>query len=124
MSLRAKIQEYSMSSAVASTQRSATGFLIMAAGALALLAAPMAARAGDQSAMAKTGCRHQAIANGRHIQPRQSDFVPGKCLPDASVGLITGDGVPVTRWAAGERPPIDADEAFIMDVIKRNAQRP
>jgi hypothetical protein len=96
------------------------GLLLAALAPSILLLAPMAASADDKPATQKPLCWHPAIVNGHHVQPGRAEL--DKC-PSGALHDVTPPA-PGSRSSAGERPPIDADEAFIMDVIKRYAVQP
>jgi hypothetical protein len=100
------------------SRRGGTGLLVAALASSILLLAAMTARADDKPASQKPPCWHPPIVDGHHVQPGQAEL--GKCRtgarPDAALAA------PGSR--SSERPPIDADEALIMDVIKRYAVQP
>ena len=89
------------------------GLLVAALGTAILLFAPMAAIAGDKPATVKPSCPQAATADGHQSRPGGADS--GKGPPDAAPGIRSG---------IFERPPIDADEAFILDVIRRYSAQP
>jgi hypothetical protein len=92
------------------------GLLVAALAAAAVLLAPLQAGATDRPAVQKPRCWVPAIVDGRHLQPAPKELA--KCRPDAA------PPAPAARSSIWGRPPIDADEAFILDVIRRYAAEP